>query len=284
VSLTPDAAAAVPRPAEEFLRFFHDRSPGQQSLGVEVRLSADGRTSYEQLADRVSGVQKVLDLGCADGALLEVLAGRGAWTLAGIDLSEAELALARRRPALAGADLRCGRAQELPFPNASFDTVVSHMAFMLMTDPDQVVAEAARVLIPGGLLAVAVGGGAVAGNAMELFLSLAKPHFRAAAAAGRRMPRLGSRATRTREGLDEILVAAGFAPVSWEPIVIDLSGTPEQVWQSNLSMFYDVVVLDVDQLTQLRQSFLGDSLSLLVDGRLPCGVRVNIATSRLAAR
>jgi ubiquinone/menaquinone biosynthesis C-methylase UbiE len=282
VSLTPDAATPVPHLPEDFLRVFHDRSPGQQSAGVETGLTFGGRTSYQELADRVSDAQRVLDLGCADGALLEVLAGRGARTLAGIDLSEAELALARRRPALAGADLRCGRAQELPFPDTSFDTVVSHMAFMLMTDPDQVVAEAARVLHPNGQLAVAVGGGAVAGEAMELFLSLAKPHFKNAAAAGRRMPRLGSRVTRTREGLHEILTPAGFSPVSWESIVIDRSGTPEQIWQTNLSMFYDVVVLDTAQLTQLHEAFLAESSSLLAHGHLRCGMRINIATTHLS--
>ena len=270
-----------PQSAEEFLRAFHARLPGRQSAGVEASLTADGRTSYEEFAGRVTGAQRVLDLGCADGALLEVLAERGARTPAGIDLSEAELALARRRPALAGADLRCGRAQELPFSDASFDAVVSHMAFMLMNDPEQVVAEVVRVLAPGGLFAVAVGGGAVVGEAMELFLSLARPHFRAAAAAGRRIPRLGYRGTRTREGLDEILAPAGFAPVSWESVVIDQSGPPEQVWRANLSVFYDIVMLDADQLAQLRQAFLADSSSLLVDGRLPCGMRINIATTCL---
>jgi SAM-dependent methyltransferase len=215
------------------------------------------------------------------GALLEVLAGRGARTLAGIDLSEAELALARQRPALTDADLRRGRAQELPFPDASFDAVVSHMAFMLMTDPDQVVTEAARVLAPSGLLAVAVGGGA-ASEAMELFLSLARPHFQTAA--GRRIPRLGNRKTRTPEGLSEILVPAGFAPVFWEPIVIDQSGPPEQVWQINVSAFYDIVVLDAGQLAQLREAFLASSSSLLVGGRLPCRMRINIATTHLINR
>jgi hypothetical protein len=63
---------------------------------------------------------------------------------------------------------------------------------------------------------------------------------------------LGSRATRTREGLDEILAPAGFAPVSWEQIVIEWSGTPQQIWRSNLSAFYDVVVLDADQLATTR--------------------------------
>ena len=278
-----EAAGSVPQSAEEFLRAFHDGSPGKQSAGVEARGTTRGRTSYQELADQVGDVQRVLDLGCADGALLEVLAERGVPTLAGIDLSEAELALARRRPNLSNADLRRGRAQELPFPNASFDAVVSHMAFMLMVDPQQVAIEAARVLGPGGLLAVAVGGGAVAGEAMELFVSLARPYFQAAAAIGRRIPRLGDRRARTREGLDEVLAPAGFTPVSWESIVVDQLGTPEQVWESNLATFYDIVVLDVDQLTRLREEFLDESAPLLVDGRLACGMQINIATTHLTS-
>ncbi|SDM67241.1 class I SAM-dependent methyltransferase [Allokutzneria albata] len=259
---------------EEFLKAFHDNNPGQQSAGAEANPTAEGRTSYEEFADRVGTPERVLDLGCADGALLEVLAGRGAKTLAGVDLSEAELALARRRPALAKADLRQARAQELPFPDASFDAVVSHMAFMLMTDPERVAAEAARVLVPGGALSLAIGGGAVAAEAMELFLDLARPYFEAAE---RRMPRLGDRRTRTRDGLDEILSPAGFAPVTWDSIVLDLGGTAEHVWETNFSIFYDVVVLDEDQLAKLRREFL-DAAG---DGRIACGMRINIATAQL---
>ena len=282
MTTTSDASTATPELTEEFLRDFHDRSPGQQSVGVEASPTAEGRTSYQEFADRVAGARRVLDLGCADGALLAELAGRGAETLAGIDLSGAELAFARRRPALTGADLRLGRAQELPFEDASFDAVVSHMAFMLMWEAEQVVAETARVLVPGGTFAVAVGGGAVAGEAMDLFLSLAQPFFQAANAARRRMPRLGDRRTRTREGLDGLLEPAGFAPVSWESIVIDQSGTPEQVWESNIEMFYDMVVLDDDQIGQLRQAFLAEAPALLSDGRLPCSMRINFAISVLS--
>lgn len=77
--------------------------------------------------------------------------------MVGIDLSERELARARTRPELADADLRLGRAQRLPFAEDSFDAVVSHMALMLVSEVDQVVAEAARVLRPGGRFAVVVG-------------------------------------------------------------------------------------------------------------------------------
>ncbi|MEV5176796.1 class I SAM-dependent methyltransferase [Streptomyces flaveolus] len=98
---------------------------------------------------------RVLDLGCGDGLLLELPAGKAGRHLAGVDLSSHSLALARRRPALSGARLEQGRAQELPFADDSFDACVSHMALILMSETEQVAAEVARVLSPGGVLASA---------------------------------------------------------------------------------------------------------------------------------
>lgn len=277
VSSRPFSAEAT----EAFLREFHDRRPGRQSVQASAAPVADGRTSYQVLAAEVAGARRVLDLGCADGGLLDALAAAGAEELAGIDLSEAELAVARRRPSLSGADLRRGRAQELPFADGSFDAVGCHMALMLMHDVDRVAAEAARVLAPGGRFAAAVGGGPVDGEAMDLFLTLARPHFRAAPPE-RSMPRLGDRRTRTREGLDELLGPAGFAPVSWTTVAIDMSGTPETVWTSMTETFYDMVVLDDDQTARLRAEFLDAAPSLLdATGRVPCGMRLNIASTGL---
>lgn len=81
---TPSAEAQA---AESYLQAFHDNAPGRQSEGVETHRAADGRSSYEVLADRVGPVRRVLDLGCADGALLALFARRGAEELAGVDLS-----------------------------------------------------------------------------------------------------------------------------------------------------------------------------------------------------
>ncbi|MFE2374897.1 class I SAM-dependent methyltransferase [Streptomyces sp. NPDC059398] len=280
-------ATPVPRnsgadAAESFLRDFHNSGPGRQSVHAERAPLADGRTGYQVLAAEVAGASRVLDLGCADGALLEVLATAGAEELTGIDLADEELALARVRPALARADLRQGRAQELPFADDSFDAVVSHMALMLMHDVDRIAAETARVLAPGGRLAVAVGGGAVDGQALSLFLDLARPYFEAAAPK-RSMPRLGDRRARTREGLDELFGPAGFAPVSWETVVIDMGGTPEEVWNSATETFYNTVVLDQEQTASLRAEFLSAAPALLdADGRIPSGMHLNIAATRLS--
>ncbi|MFC1406852.1 MULTISPECIES: class I SAM-dependent methyltransferase [Streptacidiphilus] len=276
-----DSVDSAHSAAEAFLRDFHNRLPGRQSVNMEGAPSADGRTGYQLLAAEVAGARRVLDLGCADGALLEVLAAAGAEELAGIDLSEAELAFARRRPALARADLRQGRAQQLPFPDDSFDAVVSHMALMLMNDVEQVAAEASRVLAPGGRLAVAVGGGSVKGEAMSLFLEIAAPYF-SAVPPERSLPRLGDRRTRTREGLDELLTPAGFEPVSWTTVVIDMGGAPEQVWESLTDAFYDLAALDENQTARLRTEFLAAAPFLLdTAGRIPAGMHLNTATTRL---
>ncbi|WP_445527562.1 class I SAM-dependent methyltransferase [Streptomyces cyslabdanicus] len=281
MTTTPSSRRSSSDAPEMFLRDFHNNGPGRQSVNTERAPLADGRTSYQVLAAEVAGARRVLDLGCADGALLEVLAAAGAEELAGIDLADQELALARMRPALTCADLRQGRAQELPFADNSFDAVVSHMALMLMHDVDRIAAEAARVLAPDGRLAIAVGGGAVDGQAMSLFLTLARPYFKAASPE-RSIPRLGDGRARSREGLDELLGPAGFAPVSWDTVVIDLGGTPEQVWDYTTEAFYDMVVLDPEQTASLRAEFLAAAPALLdADGRIPSGMRLNIATTRL---
>lgn len=64
------------------------------------------------------------------------------------------LAVARQlEPAV---DWREGFAESLPFPDESFDAVVSQFGLMFFTDRRQALREMLRVLVPGGRLAVAV--------------------------------------------------------------------------------------------------------------------------------
>src|SRR6266571_5180112 len=73
-------------------------------------------------------------------------------TITGIELSEQMLAIARRRAQELGreVDLRVGDAQALEFPDESFDTVVCTLALCTIPDARGAVAEARRVLRPGG--------------------------------------------------------------------------------------------------------------------------------------
>ena len=96
----------------------------------------------------------VLELGC--GAAQWTLALRAARVRAvGIDQSERQLVHARAaaRTGAARAPLVQGNAEGLPFRDASFDVVFCDHGAMTFASPDFTVAEAARVLRPGGLLA-----------------------------------------------------------------------------------------------------------------------------------
>src|SRR5215475_3657322 len=76
--------------------------------------------TYEAALDR-TGLEpgwRVLDVGCGVGAFLRLVAGRGGIP-AGIDASDALVGFARGR--LAGADLRVGEMEELPWQDHSFD-------------------------------------------------------------------------------------------------------------------------------------------------------------------
>ena len=101
-----------------------------------------------------SGIGRLLDIGTGTGALLEVLAPRIESGL-GIDASRQMLALARARLAPLGhCAVRQGDMYRLPLPDAAFDLVVMQMILHHAEDPAAALAEAARVLRPGGRLLV----------------------------------------------------------------------------------------------------------------------------------
>ncbi|MFJ8694830.1 class I SAM-dependent methyltransferase [Streptomyces roseolilacinus] len=280
---------------EAFLRRFHAERPGVTGEAMARGTGPDGRSSYTMLRDLVRGARAVLDLGCGDGVLLESFAGEpeaagGAGSagrvLAGVDLSAEALAAARGRAGVpAGAVLVRGRGQRLPFADGAFDACVSHMALMLMGDVEQVAAEVARVLAPGGVFACVVGGGAVAGggDAYERFLRLVRSAVDALPAE-RRIPRLGDPRTRTREGLDALLRAAGFGPVAWQTVPLRLDGTVEDVWRT-VSCLYDLEPLPAPDAAALRGAFLAEVARVTgPDGRVPCVMRVHLSRAVLPLR
>jgi ubiquinone/menaquinone biosynthesis C-methylase UbiE len=75
-------------------------------------------------------------------------------SLTGVELSPEMLAIGRRRADQLGrrVDLRVGDAQALGFAEESFDTVVCTLGLCTIPDPRRAVAEARRVLRPGGRL------------------------------------------------------------------------------------------------------------------------------------
>jgi ubiquinone/menaquinone biosynthesis C-methylase UbiE len=100
--------------------------------------------------------QRVLDVACGTGVLARAAAERAGpeGKVVGIDPNEDMLTVARRRSP--GIEWRSGRAESLPFPDASFEAVVSQFGYMFFEDKRAALEEMMRVLRPGGRLAVAV--------------------------------------------------------------------------------------------------------------------------------
>jgi SAM-dependent methyltransferase len=96
---------------------------------------------------------RVLDIATGPGYVAERAATRGAHPI-GVDISAGMLGLARsRQPHL---DFRWGDAEQLPFDDAAFDAVVGGFVLNHLPSPERAVAEAVRVLAPGGAVAYSV--------------------------------------------------------------------------------------------------------------------------------
>ena len=99
---------------------------------------------------------RLLDIGTGTGQLLEAVADAVSFAL-GVDASRAMLALARARlshPRFDRCAVRQADMSRLPLAEGSFDTVVLQMVLHHAEDPAAVLAEARRVLAPGGTLVV----------------------------------------------------------------------------------------------------------------------------------
>jgi SAM-dependent methyltransferase len=106
---------------------------------------------------RFAGVARgeaVLDVGCGTG-VVAVTAARAGARVKGLDLTPALLERARENASVAGVevDFDEGDAEALPYPDASFDVVLSQFGHMFAPRPEIATNEMLRVLRPGGRIA-----------------------------------------------------------------------------------------------------------------------------------
>jgi SAM-dependent methyltransferase len=116
----------------------------------DVNVALDGRRGL-----------RVLEVGSGFGDLLVYLRSRGC-TVLGTDPSPAAAAKAREY----GIDVRVGTLRELALPSRAFDVIIMSHSLEHVPDPNDELAEAARLLAPGGRLHLAVPNG----NAVRLRL------------------------------------------------------------------------------------------------------------------
>lgn len=144
VALAPEFAAWAPDAwAKEELTWGIFQAP-DTTLGV--------------LPSTVTGLD-VIELGCGTAYLSATLARRGARPV-GVDVSPAQLGTAQRMQERFGLHfpLHLGNAEHTPFPDASFDLVISEYGASIWCDPERWIPEAARLLRPGGQLIFLVNG------------------------------------------------------------------------------------------------------------------------------
>lgn len=138
-------------------------------------------------ADVRSG-QEVLDVGCGTGVLARAAHRRVGpqGHVAGLDPNDGMLAVARRSEP--DVEWHTGIAEELPYPDDSFDRTVSQFALMFFSNPKRALGEIGRVTRPDGRVALAVWDRLDNNRGYERLAALAEDLFGSHAADAIRVP------------------------------------------------------------------------------------------------
>ncbi len=141
--------------------------PGLDALKARLKATwMDGNYDYFSRFMESSAIEFVdrldvpkgaslLDVACGSGQVALVAAQRGA-RVTGVDIASNLIEAARGRAVAAGIDARFdeGDAENLPYPDASFDVVTTLYGAMFAPRPERVAAELVRVCRPGGRIAM----------------------------------------------------------------------------------------------------------------------------------
>jgi ubiquinone/menaquinone biosynthesis C-methylase UbiE len=193
-------------PHERDVQAFHNRADTYEN-GWRGRMHHDIAARSADLALTSSHApRRVLDVGCGTGLLLRLLADDlpEAEELVGIDAAAGLIAFAKSRandPRLSFCD---GVAEQLPYPDESFDLVVSTTSFDHWGDQGAGINECARVLAPNGHFVLT-----------DLFSMLLLPTI---------VFDHRDRA-RTKHRAEALLKAAGFRTMQWHSLYSLIIGT-----------------------------------------------------------
>ena len=155
MSTGPSAASAE----NAFAADLFSGLPRRYDLLAEIlSFGQNGRWRNELVTQIAASEPKaILDVATGTAGVAIALATRTGADVTGVDLTESMLARGRERVSAARLEqrvrLQAARAEELPFPDASFDAVPFTYLLRYVRDPAATLRELARVLRPGGVLA-----------------------------------------------------------------------------------------------------------------------------------
>ena len=243
----------------DHLAAVHQENAGFTEAVAWVCRDANGKNSYELLADiiDVEHHSNVLDIACGSGVLLDLCNQRFGRKVScsGIDISDAELTLARERLAHTDIKLHESRAQKLDFiADASVDIVFCHWALTFMDPVVPVLATAKRVLKEGGIFAAIIDGEAAnAPGYLEV-------HDIIYAHAQRKYPdygfiELGDPRVRTTEDLQELMEKIFVdSDIKIAPVVLSFNAVPSVLAREVAGFFYASFVLSTtEHLEMLKE-------------------------------
>ncbi len=190
-------------------------------------------------------------MGCGNGAFTQLIAEQcEPLTLVGIDPSEAQLAYARQQPLLQSVDFVNADAMALPFPDEAFDLAVMPLVVFFVPEPAQGVAEMARVVAPGGIVAAYAwdleGGGFPYQSVNETL-----------GAAGRAIPMPPSAGASRLDGLRDLWTTAGLSDIHTRVITVKRTYTDfDDLWNIVLggpSAGQALAVMSEEEVSRFRE-------------------------------
>jgi ubiquinone/menaquinone biosynthesis C-methylase UbiE len=223
---------------------------------------------------------KWIEVGCGNGAFTEELIAHCApLEVTAIDPSEGQLSFARTRPAAKLAQFRQADAQALPFPDRSFDAAAMALVITFIPEPAKAVAEMARVVRPGGLIATYMWDTLAGGVPLA-------PVGKAFKAMGKEYARVSSDASK-REVMQSLWQAAGLQEIETREIRIPVTYSSfEDFCESNLVPIGPagqvLKAMSASELKELKDR-LREILPIASDGRIAYEAFANAIKGRVAS-